>query len=78
MRFGYTYKTDGNNSQDVEFDWTATYYKDNFLRGDHAFKFGMLTRVGDAEVHRLRLPGRLWTCCSTALMARRISPRPSA
>ena len=39
----------GGDSQDQndrlrhQFDWTATYYKDNFMRGDHALKFGMVT-----------------------------------
>jgi hypothetical protein len=39
----------GGDSQDQndrlrhQFDWTATYYKDNFVRGDHALKFGMVT-----------------------------------
>jgi hypothetical protein len=39
----------GGDSQDQndrlrhQFDWTATFYKDNFLRGDHAFKFGMVS-----------------------------------
>ena len=34
---------DQNDRLRHQFDWTATYYKDNFFRGDHAFKFGMLT-----------------------------------
>jgi len=41
--------TAGSDSQDQndrlrhQFDWTATYFKDNLLRGDHAFKFGMVS-----------------------------------
>jgi hypothetical protein len=34
---------DQNDRLRHQFDWTATYYKDNFLRGDHAFKFGMVS-----------------------------------
>ncbi len=34
---------DQNDRLRHQFDWTATYFKDNFLRGDHAFKFGMLS-----------------------------------
>jgi len=39
----------GGDSQDQndrlrhQFDWTATYFKDNFLRGDHALKFGLVS-----------------------------------
>jgi hypothetical protein len=41
--------TAGSDSQDqndrkrYQFDWTATYFKDNFIRGDHALKFGMVS-----------------------------------
>jgi carboxypeptidase family protein len=34
---------DQNNRLRHQFDWTATYFKDNLLRGDHAFKFGMVS-----------------------------------
>jgi hypothetical protein len=39
----------GGDSQDQndrlrhQFDWTGTLYKDNFLRGDHAFKIGVVS-----------------------------------
>ena len=34
---------DQNDRKRHQFDWTGTYFKDNFLKGNHAFKFGWLT-----------------------------------
>ena len=39
----------GGDSQDQndrlrhQFDWTATYFRDNFIRGNHALKFGLVS-----------------------------------
>src|SRR4030095_6896029 len=34
---------DQNNRLRHQFDWTATLFKDNLIRGNHALKFGMVS-----------------------------------
>ena len=57
---------DQNDRLRHQFDWTGTLFKDNFIRGNHALQVRDGQRVGDAGVHRLRLPGRSRAWRSTA------------